>query len=750
MRIRINITGLVQGVGFRPFIHRLASELGLKGYVLNNPEGVQIEAEGDKPSLDEFLIRIERDKPDISKIFSLQHAYLDKTGYEGFEIRSSMEKGERKTSILPDIALCSECTGEITNPKDRRFLYLFTNCTNCGPRFTITNSLPYDRKNTSMKEFPMCPDCTKEYHMPTDRRFHAQPNACPVCGPWISLFDSKGNIVCTKEEALEKTIGLIRKGSILAIKGLGGYHLICDASNNETILRLRERKYREEKPMAVMFPDVESIKSETVIGHLEERAISSIERPIVIVKKGLQFSLAPSISPENSTIGVFLPYTPLHYVILRKFKKPVVATSANMTDEPIVKDNDDAFQRLAKIADYVLAHNRKIVRRCDDSVVRVLSERQVPVRRSRGYAPLPITLPYKLGKKVLALGPFMNNTIACGMDNTVYISQHIGDLDTPLAMEFYVQTVEDFLRLFDIEPDIVVSDLHPGYYSTKFGENHFKSRLIKVQHHFAHILSCMAENEMALDERVIGFSFDGTGYGPDKTIWGGEVLIATYKGFQRAFHLAPYRLPGGDKAVKEPCRTALSLLYETFGSNLQNIPVDPLSENEKSFYLEMISKDVNSPLTSSMGRLFDGIASLIGLSHKISYHAQAAIALEQEALKSDDTGSYPFTVEKGIIYQFPVIEKIVDDLNREVPGEVIAKRFHNTIAEMMVATAEMMRKETGISRAALSGGVFQNSLLTETAFNKLSDRGFSVYLHQLLPPNDGGISLGQAVSGQFL
>ncbi len=750
MRLKISITGLVQGVGFRPYIHRLASELGLSGYVLNNPEGVQIEAEGDKAALDDFLIKIGRDKPDISKIFSLQHSYIDEAGYQGFEIRSSIERGEVKTPILPDIALCSECTHEITNPKDRRFLYLFTNCTNCGPRFTIISSLPYDRKNTSMKEFQMCRECNREYDKPSDRRLHAQPNACHVCGPWISLFDSDGNIICTKEEALEKTISLIRKGSIMAIKGLGGYHLICDASNNETVLRLRERKLREEKPVAVMFPDMESIKSETVIDKLEERAVNSIERPVVIVKKGRQFSLAHSISPDNSTIGVFLPYTPLHYVIMRKFKKPVVATSANITDEPIVKDEDDAFQRLSGIADYVLSHNRKIIRRCDDSVVRVLSERQVPVRRSRGYAPLPVSLPFSLEKTVLALGPFMNNTIAVGMDNMVYLSQHIGDLDTPRAMECYEETIGDFLRLLDVEPDIVVSDMHPGYYSTKFGEKHFGSRLVRIQHHFAHIVSCMAENELSLDERVIGFSFDGTGYGLDKTIWGGEVLIVNYKEFQRAFHLAPYRLPGGDKAVKEPCRTALSLLFETFGSNVKNLPLSPLSDKEKSFYLEMITKKVNSPLTTSMGRLFDGVASLIGLRHKISYHAQAAIALEQEAIKSDDTESYPFIIKNGIIDQFPVIDKIADELNRGVTQEIIAKRFHNTIAEIIISSAEMIREKTGISKTALSGGVFQNSLLTETAFSRLGERGFSVYLHQLVPPNDGGISLGQAVCGQFL
>jgi len=750
MRIRIHISGVVQGVGFRPFVFRLAHELGLTGHVLNNPEGVFVEAEGDKKKLDEFLVRIEKEKPDISKIYSLQHVFLEKTGADSFEIRASAETGDRRVAVLPDIAVCDECMHEVTDPKDRRFMYPFTNCTNCGPRYTIIKSLPYDRKNTSMNFFEMCPDCEKEYTIASFRRFHAQPNACHECGPWISLHDCDGQLSCEKSAALEKVTNLIRKGYIIGVKGIGGYHLMCDAGSNEAVQRLRERKLREEKPMAVMFPDLDSIMKETNISPLEARAIASIERPIVIVSKKIECTLAPAVSPDNATVGVFLPYTPLHHLLMKKLKRPVIATSANITDDPIAKDEPDAFGRLSKIADYFLTHNRDIISRCDDSVVRVIAERQVPIRRSRGFAPLPIQVPFRFSKPVLALGPYMNNTIAVGIEDKVYLSQHIGDLDSPLAIEFYEETIHDFLRLLDIQPEIVVSDLHPGYYSTKYGEKQFRNSLVKVQHHFAHILSCMTDNNVPEESEVIGFAFDGTGYGPDGNVWGSEVFIASYKGFKRAYHLRPFRLPGGDRSVREPCRTALSLLYETFGDAALNIRHNPLSDKERSFLLEMIKKEINSPVTTGMGRLFDGVASLINVKQKISYHAQAAIALEQAALQSDRTDSYPFIVRNNEIDQRAFIKTIVKDLDKNTAPEIIARKFHNTIADMIVSIAEALRKETGISTVALTGGVFQNTLLSENSFEKLTEKGFVPMLHQLVPPNDGGIALGQAVYGQFL
>ncbi len=750
MRLKIQISGLVQGVGFRPFCYRLAKKLGLKGYVLNDTTGVVIEIEGPKETLDDFLIRIDRDKPDISKIYSLQHSFLEEIGHKDFKILNSKESGRRTVSVLPDIGLCDECRDEIIDPTNRRFMYSFTNCTNCGPRFTIINDLPYDRKNTSMKNFVMCHECRKEYVEPDNRRFHAQPNACTICGPFVSLYDLKGNLLYAKGEALEKAINHIRRGNILAVKGLGGYHLVCDATNEKAVANLRERKNREEKPLAVMYANLASVEKDAHINALEKRALTSVEKPIVILNKHEQCTLAESVSPNNSTVGAFLPYTPLHHIMLRKLKKPIVATSANLTDDPITADEKDAFTRLFGIADYLLIHNRGIVNRCDDSVVRIVAKRQIPIRRARGYTPVPITLPFRLKKTVLALGPHINNTIAVGIDDKVYLSQHIGDLETPLALEFYKKTINDYLALLDVRPDIVVADMHPGYNSTKVGEAHCGSKLIKVQHHFAHIVSCMAENGLPKNAEVIGFAFDGTGYGPDKTIWGSEVLIASYHGFRRALHLRPYRLPGGDKAVKEPCRTALSLLYDTFGAKAETLKYTPFAENEKLLLLEIIKKSINCPMTTSMGRLFDAVASILGLHHKISYHAQAAIALEQHAAKSNDPGSYPFVITNNMIYQLPIIDRIVEELKKEVPSEIIARRFHNTIADIVVESAKLLRDETGITYVALSGGVFQNTILLENAFNKLTERGFRPLIHQLVPSNDGGISLGQAVHSHFL
>ncbi len=750
MRLKIKITGLVQGVGFRPFIYNLATGLGLSGYVLNDTLGVTIEAEGEKDKLDEFLTKIDQEKPPLSKIYSLQHAYLENSGHTDFQIRQSKDQGDKKAFILPDIATCGECLRDINTPSDRRYMYPFTNCTNCGPRFTIIHALPYDRKNTSMKDFKMCPDCEAEYSMPSDRRFHAQPDACHVCGPSVSLYNNKGELICEKEEAIEKTENLINSGQIIAVKGIGGFHLVCDATSKATVDRLRERKSREEKPMAVMFPDLNYIKRVAHVSQLEERALSSIERPIVILHKKAKTAITDSVSPDNSSVGAFLPYTPLHHMILDKLKKPVVATSANLTDEPIVKDQSDSFNRLSAITDYVLSNNRDIVRRCDDSVVRILAERQSPIRRSRGFAPLSVSVPFRFRKPVLALGPYMNNTVAIGLDDKVFLSQHIGDLDTPLAADFFDETVNDLLKLLSADPEIVVSDLHPGYYSTKFGEKHFKDKLVRVQHHFAHLLSCMAENEIPLGTEVIGFAFDGTGYGADKTVWGGEVLLASYKGFKRVLHLAPYRLPGGDMAVKEPLRTAFSLLFETFGENSAELDLIPVSENEKMFFSTMIKKEINSPITTSMGRLFDGVSSLLGLKHKVSYNAQAAIALEQAALRSGETGSYLCLIKDGNINFRPVIAEIVNDIRTETSKEDIARKFHNTIAEIIVSVSEKLRTETGIGTVALSGGVFQNAILLNNSFNKLKDKGFTVLIHQLVPANDGGVSLGQAVYGHYM
>jgi len=754
MRLRIRLTGLVQGVGFRPFVYRLAREMGINGYVRNDTIGVLIDAAGEKGLLDEFLIRLEREKPSICRIYSLQYSFLDDGGKgitetvpDGFEILESSECSEMVANILPDIATCDKCLKEINDLADRRFYYPFTNCTDCGPRFTIIERLPYDRKNTSMSMFKMCPECEDEYNTPDNRRFHAQPNACHECGPHPALYDVKGMLISEKRSAIEDAIGFLRTGKIVAVKGIGGFHLLCDAENEDVVKRLRMRKCREEKPMAVMFPDIDMIRNETYVNRLEERAITSIERPIVIVRRRERTRVAESVSPGNSTIGVFLPYTPLHHLLLHGFGRPVVATSANRTGEPIVKDDKDAFERLLGIADLILIHNRQIVRRCDDSVVRIMAERQVPIRRSRGFAPLPVIIPFKIDKPVLALGGYMNNTIAIGIDNRVYISQHIGDLDTPLAREFFEETIEDMLKIFGITPDIVVSDLHPGYYSTIYGEQVFPQRLIKVQHHLSHILSCMVENGVSEDEEVIGFAFDGTGYGMDKNIWGGEVMVVSYREFKRPYHLKPYRLPGGEKAIEEPYRTAISLLYETFGEEIPEIL--PLEDGVVSFLLQMIKKGVNSPLTTSMGRLFDGIASIIGLRQRASYHAQSAIEIEELSLTSDIVDAYPFVIDGEEIDWRPMIKCIVADLCSGSDRGDIARRFHNTVVEIVIGISKRLCNQKDIKKIALSGGVFQNTVITEQVYHRLKEGGFIPLIHQGVPPNDGGISLGQVIGGRF-
>ncbi len=743
MRLKLFITGLVQGVGFRPFVYRLAKELGLKGYVLNSETGVIVEVEGDDSRLKEFLLRIQNEKPPASRIFSLEYKFLEPAGYTDFEIKKSKKSGELKVSVLPDLATCEECLKELFDPNNRRFRYPFINCTNCGPRFTIILSLPYDRPNTTMRKFKMCPECYREYTDPSDRRFHAQPNACPVCGPHVELYTEKGK-VAEGDEALKLVVDMLKQGKILSVKGLGGFHLICDATNEETVKELRRRKRREEKPFAVMFRDINQVREYAEVSELEEIALSSVETPIVILDRKNGTDLAPSVSPDTDTVGAFLPYTPLHHLILRDFGKPIVATSCNLTDEPMVVENSEAVSLIGELTDGALVHNRDIARRCDDSVVIVMAGKVVPIRRSRGYAPLPVLLPFSLKRSVLALGVHMKCTVAVAKDEKVYLSQHIGDVDNLKAEEFFKETVEDFLRLFDVEPEVVVCDRHPGYFSTKFGEKLFGERLRKVYHHHAHVISVMAENEILPGEKVIGLAFDGTGYGADGTIWGGEVLVADYLCFDRVFHLLPFKLPGGDRAVKEPYRVAVSLLEE-LGVN----PDTVLGTDKKKilFVREMVRKGVNSPLSSSMGRLFDAVSAILGLKEVVSYHAQGAIVLEQVAGKSGFEGSYRFEVlDDGNIDWRPVIEEILRDKSKLSVSD-IAMKFHNAVVNLCLTVADRVREEKGINTVAMSGGVFQNRILVEKLLPSFVERGFKPLIHQIVPPNDGGISLGQAVYG---
>ena len=671
-RLKLTVRGAVQGVGFRPFVFRLATGLGLAGWVNNSPQGVFIEAEGPRAELEKFLLRLETEKPVRSFIQSLEASWLDPAGYTAFEIRPSETGGNKTALVLPDIATCPDCLREIFDPKNRRHRYPFTNCTNCGPRFSIIESLPYDRANTSMKAFTMCPQCQAEYDEPHSRRFHAQPNACPVCGPRLELWE--GSRVCENAEsprphersydALLAAAKAIREGKVVAVKGLGGFHLMADARDDGAVRRLRERKQREEKPFALMFPSLESIKAECEVSPLEERLLRSPESPIVLLRRihsitptdekfqrmkknksvGTFHPLADSVAPGNPYLGVMLPYTPLHHLLMAELGFPVVATSGNMSDEPICTDEHAALERLRDIADVFLVHNRPIVRHVDDSIVRVMLDRELVLRRARGYAPLPIRLESKVqspkSKVVLAVGAHLKNAVALAIGNQVFISQHIGDLETEQAHAAFRRVIADFEKLYEAQPQIIAADLHPDYLSTKFA-NELEGRAgsplpaadgaigtsrptkIGVQHHIAHVLSCMAENEIA--PPLLGVSWDGTGYGTDGTVWGGEFFLVADENVERIAHLRPFRLPGGDQAVKEPRRTALGLLYEISGDAIfsgQKVrregasnstrdacaPLAAFSASELATLKTMLAKKLNSPVTTSMGRLFDAVA----------------------------------------------------------------------------------------------------------------------------------------------
>jgi len=739
-RLKIAVRGAVQGVGFRPFIFRLATGLGLKGWVNNSPQGVFIEAEGPRIKLEKFLLQLENEKPPRSFIQSLEATWLDAVGYKKFEIRKSEDSGGKTALILPDIATCSDCLREIFNPKNRRHAYPFTNCTNCGPRFSIIESLPYDRANTSMKKFAMCPECQAEYDDPRDRRFHAQPNACPVCGPHLELWDSNCEALFGRNETLLAAANAIRRGKIVAVKGLGGFHLMVAANNEAAVQRLRKRKHREEKPLALMFPSLKSVKSVCEVSPLEERLLRSPEAPIVLLKKiaNKKSQIANSVAPNNPSLGAMLPYTPLHHLLLAELNFPVAATSGNLSDEPICTDEREALERLRGIADLFLVHDRPIVRHVDDSIVRVMLNREMVLRRARGYAPLPVVLNSKISapdsQSVLAVGAHLKNAVALSVGHQVFISQHIGDLET--------------------EPEIVAADLHPDYLSTKFADELEIPKHIGVQHHIAHVLSCMAENE--LEPPALGVSWDGTGYGLDGTIWGGEFFLVTNEKIERIGHLRPFRLPGGDKAVKEPRRSALGLLYEIFGDTIfgqGKIPtVAAFSKTELAALKTMLKNKINSPLTSSAGRLFDAVASLIGLHQTMRFEGQAAMELEfaLDGIETDE--AYEFSImaredarptKSEIVLDWSLmVEEILSDVKRGVSVSEISAKFHNALVEAIVEIA----KKFSEPRIVLSGGCFQNRYLTERAVKRLREEKFKPYWHQRVPPNDGGIALGQVVA----
>ncbi len=752
-RLRIHIQGAVQGVGFRPFVYRLANEYHLTGWVINNSQGVLIEAEGEAETLQKFLLRLEKEKPPRAAIYSLEHSLLDPVGYNQFEIRHSDSAGEKSVLVLPDIATCDECLNEIFDPANRRYRYPFTNCTNCGPRYTIIESLPYDRPNTTMKHFTMCPECQREYEDPTDRRFHAQPNACPVCGPQLEIWDAHGKCIAEKDEALQLAAQKILQGEIVAVKGLGGFHLMCDATDVAAVHRLRQRKRREEKPFAVMFPNLDILREYCLISPLEERLLRSPECPIVLLKRQSATDIAENVAPGNPYLGAFLPYTPLHHLLLAEIGRPVVATSGNLSDEPICIDEQEALVRLNGIADWFLVHNRPILRHVDDSIVRIIAGREVVLRRARGYAPLPIMIPQEL-PPTLAVGAHLKNTIAISHGRQVFISQHIGDLETEAAYNAFRHVIQSLQTLYEVHPQQIICDAHPDYLSTKYARE--STLPVKtVQHHVAHVFSCMAENE--LTPPVLGISWDGTGYGPDGTVWGGEFILVNADGWGRVGHLRTFSLPGGEKAVKEPRRSALGLLYELAGDRVfQTYPLpcwSNVSDTEKKLLLQMLAKNINSPRTSSMGRLFDAVAAICGLRSINRFEGQAAMELEFCIPTGESDAVYPFEIKPVkkagnpdlfVIDWQKMIQHLLADAEARLPVGEISRKFHNTLTEMMIAAA----KRTAIEKVVLSGGCFQNKYLGERAIWRLSEEGFQPYFHQRVPPNDGGIALGQVMENR--
>lgn len=744
-RVSIVIRGAVQGVGFRPFIYRVATQLGLKGFVLNSPTGVFIEAENEKKILDDFLLRIEKEKPVHAIIQSMEFSFLDTAGYTQYEIRESESNGKTTAFIPPDIAVCDDCLKEMFDPNDRRYLYPFINCTNCGPRFSIIESLPYDRPNTTMKMFEMCNECKLEYHNPLDRRFHAQPIACPNCGPHIELLTEDGELLSKNNNAIIETAEKIRHGNIISLKGLGGYQLICKADNKEVIALLRKRKNREGKPFALMFPNLESIKEVCEVLPFEERLLKSSEAPIVLLRKkvsGNNSFVHDSIAPGNPTLGVMLPYTPLHHLLMRELQIPIVATSGNLSEEPMCISEEEVFQRLKNIADYFLVHNRPIVRHVDDSIVRVIMEREMVMRRARGYAPLPVTLNCETEDEMyLAFGGHLKNTVALSSGKNVFVSQHIGDLSTQEAFSAFQNVVTDFKNLYEVKDVHVVADLHPDYLSTKFAENNYEN-VSFVQHHQAHVASCYAENK--LTGSALGVSWDGTGYGLDGTIWGGEFFHFDGSSFQHIAQFRKFPLPGGDLAIKEPKRSAIGLLHELYGEKLFNTKhemLNHISEQEKIILLQMLKNKINTPLTSSVGRLFDAVASLTGIKQTVSYEGEAAMILEYIAAPNIFE-SYSFNILPGevmIIDWQNMIETIVKEMKENVSSQIISAKFHNTLVEIICKVAELKNED----KVVLSGGVFQNAYLLEHVVNELREKGIKPYWHQRIPTNDGGISLGQ-------
>jgi hydrogenase maturation protein HypF len=725
-RLRITLRGAVQGVGFRPFVYRLATEMSLTGWVLNSSAGLVVEVEGPSDELSRFEQRLEHERPKASVVTVRESAWLAAEGFTRFEILASDHDSGKTVNVLPDLATCHDCREDLFDPGNRRFQYPFTNCTNCGPRYTIVLDIPYDRPNTTMREFALCPECREEYENPANRRFHAQPNACPVCGPKLD-----GTI----EDAAEALL----QGEIVALKGIGGFQLLVDARQYDAVARLRERKHREEKPFALMMPSLEVARQYCEISPAEVQLLESQAAPIVLLHPKPETDIARNVAHCSPYLGVMLPYSPLHHLLMQSCRFPLIATSGNRSDEPIAIANDEAATRLKDIADHFLMHNRPIVRACDDSVVRLTRGRAGILRRARGYAPLGIHVRHTL-PPVLGVGGHLKNTVAIGIGQDVFLSQHIGDLETVEARGAFEKAIADLCRLYSFTPEAVVCDLHPDYASTHWAE---RSGLpvIRVQHHQAHVAACAAENNVEGD--YLGVSWDGTGYGLDGAIWGGEFFRVANNQFERIAHLRSFGLPGGDAAVREGWRAAASLIFEVFGLDSganSGIPAtlgEELGKPRWDGVRSMLERGVNVAPTTSVGRLFDGVACISGVARENRFEGQAAMLLENEIGRLRTEEAYPLPGgDWG-----PLIKAVVADARAGVAVPLIAARFHNALVEWILEVAA----HAGLKQIALSGGVFQNRYLTERASAVLESRGFDVYTHQRVPPNDGGIALGQVV-----
>jgi hydrogenase maturation protein HypF len=753
----ISVRGIVQGVGFRPFVYGLTVKHNLKGWVYNTSEDVRIEVEGEAKAIKQFERELEIKAPPLAHIENITIEYHPPRGYKNFEIRQSQAQAGKYQLISPDVATCQACLGELLNPEDRRYRYPFTNCTNCGPRFTIIEDMPYDRAKTTMRHFQMCPQCQAEYGNPLDRRFHAQPNACPKCGPQVQLVDNRGNVV-TKSNPIAGASQLLKEGKIVAIKGLGGFLLACDAMDDTAVKTLRQRKKRPSKPLAIMVATVDEAKRHCYVSPEEENLLTSPQSPIVLMRWREDSSVSEEVAPNLRFLGIMLPYTPLHHILLRDTGLPLVMTSGNLSEEPIARDNDEALRRLSCIADYFLIHNRDIYSRYDDSVAMVERGTGQLVRRARSYAPYPIRLPFET-RQVLGCGAEEKNTFCLTKDNYAFLSQHIGDMENMETLEHFDSTISLYKRLFHIEPEIVAHDLHPDYLATKYARELGESgiKLISVQHHHAHIASCMADN--GLESPVIGVAFDGTGIGADGNIWGGEFLVADYRNYGRAGHLEYLPLPGGAAAIKRPYRTAIAYVLTLLGGNAlsRDLPVmNQASDMEIDVIKRQIERRINSPLCSSMGRLFDAISALLGIRGEIDYEGQAAVELEMAAYKEDYAhvqANYPYGIAEEekirIIRLKDLVSAVIKDLRQGVSKGQISVKFHNTVAGMINETCQVIAAGTGIKQVALSGGVFQNRLLLRKTVSLLENSGFQVFTHKQVPCNDGGISLGQAVIGNF-